>query len=39
MHLQERDAQVGDASRRMTFGVYFLEAEAEPASDEEPSDE
>ncbi len=39
IHLQERDAQVGDASRRMTFGVYFLEAEAEPASDEEPSDE
>jgi hypothetical protein len=43
IRLQERDAQQGDETRRMTFGVYFLEAaaetEAEPASDEEPSDE
>ena len=39
IQLQERDAQTGDATRRMTFGVYFLEAEAEPASDAEPNDE
>ena len=39
IRLQERDAQAGDATRRMTFGVYFLETEAEPASDAEPNDE
>jgi len=38
IRLQERDAQAGDTTRRMTFGVYFLEAEAEPASDAEPTD-
>jgi len=38
MELQERDAQSRAGSRRMTFGVYFLEAEEEPPAVEEAED-
>ncbi len=38
MALQERDAQSGAEARRMTFGVYYLETEAEPTPVEEAAD-
>jgi len=38
MELQEPDAQSGAETRRMTFGVYYLETEAEPTPDEESAD-
>jgi len=39
MELQERDGQSGAETRRMTFGVYYLETEAEPTPGEEAADD
>jgi len=39
MELQERDAQNGAEKRRMTFGVYYLQTEAEPTPGEEAADD
>jgi len=38
MELQERDARTGAETRRMTFGVYYLGAKAEPTPVDEAAD-